>query len=35
MGLQVKAAEPVAKGWDAYIEQMARSRTRNMHLYYI
>lgn len=35
MGLQVKAAEPVAKGWDAYIEQMALSRTRNMHLYYI
>lgn len=35
MGLQVKAAEPVTKGWDAYIEQMARSRTRNMHLYYI
>jgi hypothetical protein len=35
MGLQAMATEPVAKGWDAYIERMARSRTRNMHLYYI
>lgn len=36
LGLQGHAtAEPVAKGWDAYIEQVARSRTRNMHLHYI
>lgn len=35
LGIEVGLAKPVAKGWDAYIEQLAASRTRNMHLYYI
>ncbi|MFP5466801.1 MAG: hypothetical protein ACLGG8_04640 [Gammaproteobacteria bacterium] len=36
LGMQVKAAaQPVAKGWSGYIEGLARSRTHNMHLYYI
>ena len=35
LGMNVSAARPVAKGWSDYIEQMAVSRTRNMHLYYV
>lgn len=35
LGMEVASVRPVAKGWDAYIEQLAGSRTRNMHLYYI
>lgn len=36
LGMQVEAAaQPAAKGWDGYLERLARSRTSNMHLHYI
>jgi len=35
LGLETAAATVKASGWDAFIERMAKNRTRNMHLYYI
>ncbi len=35
LGLDVGVSPVKSAGWDAFIERMAASRTRNMHLYYI
>lgn len=35
MGMDTAAAEAKSAAWDAFIERMAASRTRNMHLHYI
>lgn len=35
LGVVTELAEPRAGGWERFIEGMAQSRTRHMHLYYI
>jgi hypothetical protein len=35
LGFDTSAVEKTATGWEPFLERLAASRTRNMHLYYI